>query len=139
MSRYNFPLYRDTVLGSSPNQFLHFFFRFLILFFSLLHFCYWNHPKNTYPYFFFPSFSNSPNKFVKINFHSFFFSFTPCKTLENNFLHLNFFFHFPITQINLLKFILFIVFFSSFTHYKTPKLFQHFYVLIIKHTNNHNT
>ena len=66
------------------------FFSFCHTFFSLLHFCYWKHPKNTYP-FFFSSFSSAPNKFIKIYFHSFFFNFTPCKTLENNFLHLIFF------------------------------------------------
>ena len=122
MSRYNFPLYRDIVLGSSPNQFYTFFFRFSHIFFSSL-FCYWKHQK--YLSFFFPHSLVHLNKFIKIYFHSFFFSFTPCKTLENHFLHHIFFFS---NKPNKFIKIYFIIFF-----------FQHLYVLITKHTNNHNT
>ena len=74
MSRYNFPLYCDTVLGSSPAKFATFFvflfFFFTHIFFSLLHFCYWKHPKIHIHIFFF-SFFSTPNKFIKFIFTHF--------------------------------------------------------------------
>ena len=55
MSRYNFPLYRDTVLGSSPNQFLHFFFSvFSHIFFFSSSFLLLETPKKYRSIFFFP-------------------------------------------------------------------------------------
>ena len=110
------------LLLETPKKYIYIFFhspihpiKFKINFvsFTFLHACHWkNTKKKKLIHIIFFSFSSTLNKFIKIYFHSFFFRFTPCKTLENNFHHLVFFFfHFPITQINLLKFILFIFFF----------------------------
>ena len=83
MSRYNFPLYRDTVWAVAQNSFCTFFFSFFTHIF-FLHFCYWKHTKKKYIYIYiyshFFSLSSTPNKFIKIYFLFFFFSFTYCKT-----------------------------------------------------------
>ena len=139
MSRYNFPLYRATVLGSSPNQFLHFFFVFSHFFFLFFISATGNtKKKKKYLSIFFFSFSSTPNKFIKIYFHSFFFSFTPCKTLENNFIHLIFFLSFSNNPNKFIK-IYFIYYLFPVLHtVKLPKNFptHHLfsYVLITKHT-----
>ena len=77
-----------------------FFFHFFILFIYLFHLfpaigkC----PKNIYTYFFF-SFSRTPNKFIKIYFHSFSLVLHTTKTLENDFLHLLLFFFISISNL----------------------------------------
>ena len=76
MSRYNFPLYRDTVLGSSPNQCCtFFFFSFFFHTFATGKYTHTHTHTHTDIYIYiyiyiivFPSFASTPNKLIKIYF-----------------------------------------------------------------------
>ena len=102
--------------------FFNFFFHYN--FFSSYFHC---RHKNLYTFFF----SNTPNKFIKIYFHSFFFNFTHCKTLRKIFLLINFFFllsYWKITKKNTYIHFFFFTLFPATG--KTPKIYTCIYIYI---------
>ena len=127
MSRYNFPLYHDTVLGSSPNQFLHLFFSFFFRHFFFPFHATEKNPKKYISIFF--SFSSTPNKLIKFIFFIF-SSVLPTVKPKFFFSFLNFFFHFhhlPCYSIHSKNFELnFNLFFFSFNCGPfCPTIFEH--------------
>ena len=116
ISRYNTLSHNTIWAVAHPNFCCIFFFSFFTInfffyYFQLLE----NHPKIHIHIYIFFSFSSLPNKFIKIYFHSFFCSFTPCKNLENNFYSPYYYYFFFIMDQ-------FVQNFSTFSSHTTPSV-----------------